>query len=90
VYHSIEAMSDTERSLFESVVDDLLKYRPALLFVDEANPKWVFLRRRFDYLEYYSQDPRFAVFLKEYEPFARVDVFHVYRRKAGNRVTTRR
>jgi hypothetical protein len=90
VYHPIEAMSDTERFLFESVVDDLLKYRPALLFVDEANPKWVFLHRRFDYLEYYSQDPRFAAFLKEYEPFVRVDVFHVYRRKAGNRMTSRR
>ena len=87
VYHPIEAMGETERALFESVVDDLLKYRPLLLFVDVAEPKWVFHRRHFDYLEYYSQDPRFAAFLRQYEPVTRVDVFRVYRRKPNTFLT---
>ncbi len=80
-YHPIEAMSETERSLFETVVDDLLKNRPLLLFVDVSDPKFVFNRKHFDYLEYYSQDPRFAAFLRQYEPLTRVEVFRVYRRK---------
>jgi hypothetical protein len=88
-YHPIEAMGDTERFLFESVVDDLLKNRPLLLFVDESEPKLVFKRKHFDYLDYYSQDPRFAAFLRQYEPLTRVDAFRAYRRKASTRLTTR-
>ncbi len=88
VYHPIEAMSDTERFLFESVVDDLLKNRPLLLFVDESEPKWIFNRKHFDYLDYYSQDPRFVAFLREYEPLTRVDAFRAYRRKPSTRLTT--
>jgi hypothetical protein len=89
VYHPIEAMSNTERSLFESVVDDLLKHQPLLLFVDAAEPKWVFNRKDFDFLDYYSQDPRFAAFLRQYELISRVNSFQVYRRKPSTQVTTR-
>jgi hypothetical protein len=88
-YHPMEAMSDTERFLFNTVVDDLLKDRPALLFVDEAEHKVAFPWQRFDYLEYFSRDPRFAAFLRQYEPLTKVDVFRIYRRKADDRPTTR-
>ncbi len=87
VYHPIETMSDAERSLFKTVVDDLLKYRPSLLFVDEADHKMVFNWKHFDYLDYYSQDPRFAALLREYEPLTRVNAFHVYRRKTGTQLS---
>jgi hypothetical protein len=80
-YHPMAAMSQTERFLFDSVVDDLLTDPPALLFVDESERKGAFNWQRFDYLGYYSRDPRFADFLRQYEPVARVDAFRVYRRK---------
>ena len=53
-YHPIEAMSETERSLFDAVVDDLLKDRPLLLFVEESERKGAFNLQRFDYEDYYS------------------------------------
>jgi hypothetical protein len=80
-YHPMEAMSDTERFLFDSVVGDLLRERPALLFVDESEHKGGFNRQHFDYLDYFSLDPRFAAVMREYEPFTKVDAFRVYRRK---------
>jgi hypothetical protein len=84
----MEEMGDTERFLFDTVVDDLLRDRPALLFVDESEHKGAFHWRRFDYLEYYSRDPRFAAFLRHYEPLTKVDAFRVYRRNADIRRTT--
>ena len=72
--HSTEAMGATERFLFEGVVADLLAHPPALLFVDESERKGAFHWQRFDYLEYYSRDPRFASFLRDYEPLARVEL----------------
>jgi hypothetical protein len=80
-YHPMQAMSATERFLFDSVVDDLLMHPPALLFVDDSERKGAFNWRRFDYLEYYARDPRFAALLRQYEPLTRVNAFRVYRRK---------
>ena len=87
-YHPIAAMSATERFLFDTVVDDLLKDRPLLLFIEESERKGAFNWQRFDYKDYYSRDPRFAAFFRQYEPLARVDSFRVYRRKADIRLTT--
>lgn len=80
-YRSLEAMGASERFLFETVVDDLLKDPPALLLVDEAMRPGVFHSQRFDYLAYYGRDPRFAAFLHDYEPMAKVGTFRPYRRK---------
>jgi hypothetical protein len=81
VLHPPDKMSDSERFLFDGVIDKLLTDQPTLLFVDETGTPLAFEGRRFDYLGYYAQDPRFAAFLREYEPFTRVDRFRVYRRK---------
>ena len=75
------AMGETERFLFDSVVDELLASRPTLLFVDETEQPRAFNGRRFRYLDYYSLDPRFAEFLRDYETLTRVDDFRVYRRR---------
>ncbi len=82
-YHRGAAMSPTERFLLDLVVSDLLRDRPALLFVDESPHKPAFHGQHFDYLEYFAGDPRFAAFLRLYEPLTKVDKFGVYRRKAG-------
>jgi hypothetical protein len=79
-YRPIESMGRTERSLFDSVVNDLRHHRPALIFVDESERKEAFRSGRFDYLGYYSQDQRFAEFWRDYEPIAKVDRYRAYRR----------
>ena len=85
-YHRGAAMSETERFLFDTVVSDLLRERPDLLFVDESPYKPAFHGQRFDYLEYFARDPRFAAFLRQYEPLTEVDRFGVYRRKTARSV----
>ena len=85
--HGSWAVEPGKLSLFSTVVDDLLRARPAVLIVDEAEYKGAFYWRRFDYLEYFSRDRRFADFLRQYEPFSRVDAFRFYRRKADVRLT---
>ena len=85
-YRTREAMGATERFLFDSVVDDLLRNRPRLLFVAEsgpAAPAW----RRFDYQRYFGDDPRFRAFLREYEPFTEEGGFRVYRRRLDGPLT---
>jgi hypothetical protein len=76
-----DQMGDSERFLFDSVVGRLLNDRPTLLFVDETGTPLAFEGRPFGYLAYYAQDPRFARFLRDYEPLNRVDQFRLYRRK---------
>ncbi len=83
------AMGRTERHLFDSVVADLLRDRPDLLIVDEAGAKPAFGGGRFDFLAYYSRDPGFAAFLRDYEPFDALGPFRVYRRTAPAASTPR-
>src|SRR5262249_38695644 len=80
-YRSIEEMGEVERYLFNGVVDDLLRERPALPFVDESERKRAVRTQRFDYLQYFGRDPRFAAFLLDYEPLEKVGAFRAYRRR---------
>ena len=80
--HPPGAMGEIERFLFNYLVDELLARRPTLLFVDEMEHHPAFHGHRFHYLDYYSLDPRFAEFLRDYEPLTKLDDFRVYRRKA--------
>lgn len=76
-----EKLGPTERVLFDIVVKDLLRDRPTLLLVQDMSNLPAFNGRPFDYLAYYSLDPRFAAFLEDYERMADVDQFRIYRRK---------
>ena len=71
-----------ERFLREAVVEDLTKRPPALVFVDVARTKLRFGTRDFDYIRYFSADPRFAALWAGYEEIARVGEFLVFRRAA--------
>lgn len=82
-YHPIATMGKDERFLFDSVIDDLLEGRPSILFVDESPRKLAFNGQAFDFLAYYSLDPRFVAFLRDYEPAGTIDIVRIYRRKAG-------
>jgi hypothetical protein len=52
--------------------------------VDETEHSQAFEGGGFRYLDYYALDPRFAEFLRDYEPCGKVDDFRLYRRKAGS------
>ena len=79
---SLGEMGNPERRLLDEVVGDLLAARPALLLVDESGHKPAFGGRPFDYLAYYSADPKFVEFMRDYKSIDRVDSFRVYRRNA--------
>jgi hypothetical protein len=83
-FHKLEKMGDSEQFLFKSVLEKLLTDQPTLLFVDESGTPLAFEGRRFDYLGYYAQDPRFARFFRDYEPAGQVDQFRLYHKKVGD------
>ena len=80
-FHPPDRMGAGERFLFDNVIERLLKDQPGLIFVDDTTTNLAFDGRTFDYLGYYSQDPRFAKFLRDYVPLNRVDQFRLYRRR---------
>ena len=78
-------MTQFERYLVDSVIDDMARNSPALVIVDMSPCKYMFRKAyptpcpeqfgHFDYLSYFSQDSRFAelwsnyVFLTDIGPF---------------------
>jgi hypothetical protein len=72
-----------ERFLRDAVVEDLKKNRPALIFVDVAPKRYRFEDRDFDYLRFFSVDPRFRAILADYAEAAVVDNVLVLRRRSG-------
>jgi hypothetical protein len=85
-FHAGAALGEAERRLRTMVVDDLVRERPALLFVDADEQKVAFGGARFDYLAYFSQDPRFAQLGNEYALLGNVFTFRVYERRPPPRV----
>jgi hypothetical protein len=71
-----------EQFLRDAVVDDLTKQPPALIFVDVSPKKLYFGNRDFDYIKYFSADPRFVRIWSGYEEVVQVGDFLVFRRRA--------
>jgi hypothetical protein len=80
-YHTLREMTQCERYLFEAVVTDLVREKPALLFVPQPPPRLAGWNFEFDYLAYFSQDPRFVTWLQGYEIISRGEHFLLYRRR---------
>jgi hypothetical protein len=74
-----ERLREVERYSRDAVVDDLTRWPPALIMVDDRRDKSYFGGLEFDYLEFYSADPRFAEILSRYEKIDRVGDYDVYR-----------
>ena len=74
-----------EQFVRDSVVEDLRKLPPAMIFVDIARHKLYFENRDIDYIRYFSIDPRFAAIMADYEQFALVDNFLVLHRRVLDR-----
>ncbi|MEP7218355.1 MAG: hypothetical protein ABI876_05540, partial [Bacteroidota bacterium] len=79
-YHDLHAMGELERYALDATVDDLLASRPLLVVVDRHPYKQGFGDAPFDFLEYFSRDPRFAAFLRDYDSIATVHSLLILRR----------
>ncbi|MFQ5888554.1 MAG: hypothetical protein ACE5JR_00740 [Gemmatimonadota bacterium] len=80
-YHPPHERPELERWLVNVVVEDLLRERPALLIVESARTKSRLGATAFDYVEYFSQDTRFAEIFQSYDRLSVVGAFTVYRRR---------
>lgn len=79
-YRSLEEMGGAERFVHDAVVSDMLQSRPRLLFVLMA-PSDALPRPGFDYVAYFSRDPRFAQLMNEYDVLDRIGDYRVYKRR---------
>jgi hypothetical protein len=62
-------------------VTDLITGQPDIIFIDQ-DPDQVYVPGgRFDYVKFWSQDPRFAAFWQGYEKHTGQNLFDVYRKK---------
>ena len=76
----------SETNYMENMIaEDIMKYKPAYIFVD-ISPKKLYLKNpSFNYIEFFSQNPQFQVAWKPYANFATIDIpgsfqFQVYKR----------
>jgi hypothetical protein len=77
-YHAPAEMSDNERWFFHAVVEDFVRSRPTLLFVD-TRPAGNLLHG-FDYLVYFSQDSRFVQAMRDYSYAGDVGPWRIFQR----------
>jgi hypothetical protein len=80
-FHDPAQMSEFEREFRDAIVAELIRARPAVVFVDETTSKRGFQGRQFDYLAYLNRHPDFPAFFAEYEPLTKVETFGVYQRR---------
>ncbi len=77
-YGRLEEAGELERYLIDSVVADLLKYEPDLLFVDIFAPNWEM--RGFNYVDFFSRDQRFREIFAQYRLVSSVGFLAIYKR----------
>lgn len=73
-----ERLTELRRYVIDSVVEDLAKFRPALVVVDERAEKPYFDGAPFDYIRFFGTDPRFDDIWSPYERIAEWQGFGVY------------
>jgi len=79
-YRARDAMPPAERALIDAVVEDLARWRPALIFVDRRRDRQAIGRSAFDFVTYFSRDPRFAALFAGYHEAGDALSFRVYQR----------
>jgi hypothetical protein len=66
-------MGTIEREFFDAVITDMRAHPPKLLIIDRTIDMQGFRGRRFDLVEYFRQDRRFAMMFDNYDSVATVD-----------------
>ena len=74
-------LSEMETFMRDSVIGELLSHRPDLIILDRRDKKHYFDGLAFDYIEYFSTDPRFRSFWSEYEQVDHFASFFVFKRR---------
>lgn len=82
-YRAPSEWGGVERYVAEAVLADLQSSAPDVLIVDRSPRQGGFGWSSFDYIEYFSQDPRFAAVFAEYQPGGRIGHFSVFYRRAS-------
>lgn len=80
---SPEKMAPAERFALDTVVEDLTRWKPRIVVVDERVQKQGFRDNSFDYLVYYNQDERFRLEWENYQLSSIAGSYKVYRRQAA-------
>lgn len=81
-YHRPDQMTPAERLVYDGAISDMLRNTPRLLFV-LMPPNGSLPHPKFNYITYFSQDPRFARLMQHYKVIARVGNYLVYKYVAG-------
>lgn len=76
-----DRLAGIERYVVDAVVADFRRHRPALVFVDMRRDKPYFGGLEFDYIAYFSADPRFAEIWSRYEPLETSGSYWIYKRR---------
>lgn len=74
-------LDQIEDFLIDAVVSDLRKRPPAVVIVDMREDKAYFRGLRFDYLAYFTKDPRFAEIWSRYEMLKDLGNYRLYKRR---------
>jgi hypothetical protein len=72
------------QALHAELIADLHRWPPDLVVVDTARYKQGFAGLRFEFIDYFSADPAFALLWRNYAPVARVGVYQVFRRRPAS------
>lgn len=81
LYRDLETAPAVEKQVFKAIVDDFITAKPDVLFVDRIPGIPRCSTEVFDYLAYFSRDPRFAEEMKNYEFAYEFDRYNLWRRK---------
>jgi hypothetical protein len=76
-----ERFMKEKQEVIDIVVDDLSKNPPSLMFVDEGKKNPSSDEKRFDYLQFFSQDKRFKEIFVHYTYVKTLGDFAIYARK---------
>ncbi len=75
------ALEEIRRYTLDAVVADLTRWSPELVFVDMREEKSYFGGLRFDYIAFFSKDPRFVQIWSRYELLMDFGTYHLYKRR---------
>lgn len=79
-----ELLVEIEDFVRESLIADLSKRPPVLIFLDARPVKSWYVGYEFDFIDYFSADPRFVEIWSHYELVRDFEGFQVYRRCRGD------
>jgi len=74
-------LDEIEGFLIDAVVSDFSRWPPAVVIVDVREDKAYFGGLEFDYLAYFSKDPRFVEIWSRYELLVNFGTHHLYKRR---------